>query len=210
MHKAAQGQPIPMSRSGTYEPFGTTTVSGTSGNPFQYTGRENDGTGLYYYRTRYYSPRVHRFASEDPIRFYAGPNFYTYVSNRVTRFSDPWGLDPSQRSKFSFSFGYTWGTDGMQCTGIANCTPTTTFPPEFKLGVQLNYNQPPPHLNPLNVNVNIYSHNPTTYVGFGINGSAGTYIYENPNPGPGGQTMLQQGLSLDLGVGAGPPVSISR
>jgi RHS repeat-associated protein len=52
----------------TYEPFGRTTVTGaTSQNAFQYTGRENDGTGLYYYRARYYSPMLHRFASEDPI-----------------------------------------------------------------------------------------------------------------------------------------------
>lgn len=33
----------------TYEPFGAVTISGeASDNPFQYTGRENDGTGLYY------------------------------------------------------------------------------------------------------------------------------------------------------------------
>ncbi len=51
----------------TYEPFGRTTSSGqASSNPFQYTGRENDGTGLYYYRARYYSPTFQRFLSEDP------------------------------------------------------------------------------------------------------------------------------------------------
>ena len=45
----------------TYEPFGQVTVaSAPSTNPFQYTGREQDGTGLYYYRTRYY----HRIRSE--------------------------------------------------------------------------------------------------------------------------------------------------
>ena len=33
----------------TYEPFGNTTPLGASStNSFQYTGRENDGTGLYY------------------------------------------------------------------------------------------------------------------------------------------------------------------
>ena len=33
----------------TYEPFGQTTVTGaTSSNQHQYTGPENDGTGLYY------------------------------------------------------------------------------------------------------------------------------------------------------------------
>ncbi len=50
-----------------YEAFGKTTVTGISSNPFQYTGRENDGTGLYDYRARYYSTSSARFISEDPI-----------------------------------------------------------------------------------------------------------------------------------------------
>lgn len=53
----------------TYEPFGKTTIAGASNtNPYQYTGRENDGTGLYYYRARYYHPALQRFISEDPWR----------------------------------------------------------------------------------------------------------------------------------------------
>ncbi len=40
----------------TYDPFGNSTSSGAaSTNPYQYTGRENDGTGLQYSRARYYS-----------------------------------------------------------------------------------------------------------------------------------------------------------
>jgi RHS repeat-associated protein len=50
-----------------YDPFGNATLTGASANPFQYTGRENDGTGLYYYRARYYSPAIRRFLSEDPL-----------------------------------------------------------------------------------------------------------------------------------------------
>jgi hypothetical protein len=43
----------------TYRPFGSTTVSGSAnGNICQFTGRENDGTGLYFYRARYYSPHL--------------------------------------------------------------------------------------------------------------------------------------------------------
>jgi RHS repeat-associated protein len=46
----------------------TSTVSGTqSDNSQQYTGRENDQTGLMYYRARYYNPACARFISEDPI-----------------------------------------------------------------------------------------------------------------------------------------------
>ncbi len=51
----------------TYDPFGNTSMTGMSSNPYQYTGRENDGTGLYFYRARYYSPQLHRFLGEDPI-----------------------------------------------------------------------------------------------------------------------------------------------
>ncbi len=67
----------------TYGAFGSTSATGTgSGNTAQYTGRENDGTGLYYYRARYYSPGLQRFVSEDPLEFGAGdPNLYAYVGN---------------------------------------------------------------------------------------------------------------------------------
>jgi RHS repeat-associated protein len=79
----------------TYEPFGKTSASGTaSSNTSQFTARENDGTGLYYYRARYYSPSLQRFICEDPIGLIAGPNLYAYVNNAPLDFSDPLGLDP--------------------------------------------------------------------------------------------------------------------
>ena len=78
----------------TYDPFGNVTISGeASDNPFQYTGRENDETGLYYYRFRYYSPELQRFISEDPIGLLGGINLYSYVRNRPTRYIDQMGLD---------------------------------------------------------------------------------------------------------------------
>jgi RHS repeat-associated protein len=78
----------------TYEPFGKSTVTGASNsNPFQFTGRENDGTGLYYYRARYSHPTLQRFLSEDPIEFRGGDvNLYAYVVNNPIRFTDPHGL----------------------------------------------------------------------------------------------------------------------
>ena len=79
----------------TYEPFGQTTVTGAqSTNPFQYTGRENDGTGLYYYRARYYYPALQRFISQDPIGLRGGINLYRYVRNDPVNLLDPWGLEP--------------------------------------------------------------------------------------------------------------------
>jgi RHS repeat-associated protein len=79
----------------TYEPFGSTTASGAiNGNPFQYTGRENEANGLYYYRARYYNATLQRFISEDPLGLSGGDaNFYVYTGDSPTNFIDPLGLD---------------------------------------------------------------------------------------------------------------------
>lgn len=77
----------------TYEPYGRTTVEGTAVNPHQYTGRENDWTGLYYYRARYYQAALGRFVSEDPLGLAAGDaNLYAYVRNQPATLTDPFGL----------------------------------------------------------------------------------------------------------------------
>jgi RHS repeat-associated protein len=73
----------------TYEPFGKTSATGGSNtNPYQYTGRENDGTGLYYYRARYYHPSLGRFLSEDSIFNLLAPNRYVAVHNNPLAFVD--------------------------------------------------------------------------------------------------------------------------
>jgi RHS repeat-associated protein len=79
-----------------YEPFGSTTTSGSSTtSAYGFTGREADGTGLYYYRARYYDVRLQRFAGEDPIGFAAGDaNLHAYVWNAPTLWADPTGLLP--------------------------------------------------------------------------------------------------------------------
>ena len=77
----------------TYEPFGETTASGSpTSNSFQYTGRENDGTGLQFYRARYYSAAYGRFISEDPIGTAGGLNLYSYVDNDPVNLVDALGL----------------------------------------------------------------------------------------------------------------------
>ncbi|WP_447601944.1 RHS repeat-associated core domain-containing protein [Nitrospira sp. Nam80] len=77
----------------TQEPFGKTTKTGTSANSFQFTGRENDGTGLYYYRARYYSTSLNRFVGEDLFAGYIlvpeTLNRYSYVLNDPLYFRDP-------------------------------------------------------------------------------------------------------------------------
>jgi RHS repeat-associated protein len=75
-----------------YEPYGETTATGAaSNNTSQYTGRENDATGLYYYRARYYHPIAKRFISEDPIGLAGGVNAYAYVEGNPVSFADPLG-----------------------------------------------------------------------------------------------------------------------
>jgi RHS repeat-associated protein len=78
----------------TYQPFGATTTGGTgNSNPYQFTGRENDGTGLYFYRARYYSQGFGRFVSQDLRGFGGGgSNLYGYVFENPMSATDPSGL----------------------------------------------------------------------------------------------------------------------
>jgi RHS repeat-associated protein len=80
----------------TYTAFGVPARQGSAGvQPFAFTGREWDvELGLYYYRARYYDPKVGRFLSRDPLGLAAGPNPYTYVANRPTNAIDPSGANP--------------------------------------------------------------------------------------------------------------------
>jgi len=80
----------------TYGPFGVTTLTGLSStNPYQFTGRENAGNGLYYYRARYYNATLGRFISEDPAGFDGGNlNLYAYVFDNPVNFTDPSGKCP--------------------------------------------------------------------------------------------------------------------
>ena len=78
----------------TYEPFGYATQTGlASSSSYKYTGREDDGSGLNYYRARYYHPRLQRFIGEDPNGFAGGDtNLYAYVGNSPLNWDDPFGL----------------------------------------------------------------------------------------------------------------------
>lgn len=78
----------------TYEPFGYATQTGlATTNSYKYTGREDDGTGLLYYRARYYHPRLQRFIGEDPLEYGGGDmNLYAYVEENPLLYTDPLGL----------------------------------------------------------------------------------------------------------------------
>lgn len=76
-----------------YSPYGESqSLVDGGGNPLQYTGRENDGTGLYYYRARYYDPRLKQFISDDPIGLAGGMNYRAYVGGDPVSLNDPSGL----------------------------------------------------------------------------------------------------------------------
>ena len=95
-------------RSGTlverylYESFGTLTLRAPDGtvlphsavgNPYGFTGREVDAeSGLYYYRSRYYDPKIGRFLQEDLMGLAGGDiNLYRYVFNNAVNLVDPFG-----------------------------------------------------------------------------------------------------------------------
>lgn len=120
----------------TYEPYGNTTVSGNAQNPHQFTGRDNDGTGLYYYRARYYSPKFGRFISEDPAGLTGGANLYRYALDSPFTFKDPFGLtatcyyaqdtghlvcyDDDSGSKIVDVTAYSGGNEGRNPGGVNN------------------------------------------------------------------------------------------
>jgi RHS repeat-associated protein len=125
----------------TYQPFGQTTSSGAStANPFGFTGRENDATGLYYYRARYHSPLTARFASEDPLEYFgqfgnSSSNLYAYVKDSPVMLVDPTGQQaeviviPDILAKLGAAVGgLSAGTVGvgLGVTGAVMCAASPT------------------------------------------------------------------------------------
>jgi RHS repeat-associated protein len=94
-----------------YQPFGQASPNPSPGDPqpFQFAGRENDGTGLYYCRARYYVPDWGRFLSEDLAG--SGLNWYLYCNNNPVNCTDPTGHDWLNNAA-NFFGGYGDGLTG--------------------------------------------------------------------------------------------------
>ncbi|MBL8085612.1 MAG: hypothetical protein JNN26_23500, partial [Candidatus Obscuribacter sp.] len=92
-----------------YSPSGESpSMSGTSHG---YTGQRYDSeTGLYYYKMRYYSPKLGRFLQADPIGYQGGTNLYLISSLAPMGVSDPYGLAASfHEVSFTVYLGkYPW------------------------------------------------------------------------------------------------------
>lgn len=73
-------------------------------NSAEFTGRENDGNGLYYYRARFYTPVPGRFVSEDPIGWRGGANLYKYVMDDPTDLIDPLGYGPLDCARWLYDY----------------------------------------------------------------------------------------------------------
>ena len=70
-------------------------TSAAPAEPYGYTAREPDASGLVYYRARYYDSSLGRFTQRDPLGLGAGLNDYAYVGGKPVDTADPGGMDPS-------------------------------------------------------------------------------------------------------------------
>ncbi|MDQ7247297.1 RHS repeat-associated core domain-containing protein [Dongia sedimenti] len=105
-----------------YDPYGVTSQTGAANdNPYQFTGRQNDGTGLYYSRARYYNPSWGRFVSEDPIGLGGGINQYAYVQGNPVSKTDPTGQDPTSSSSSSSTAPTTYPHSDAPMNGTQVC-----------------------------------------------------------------------------------------
>ena len=93
-----------------YYPFGGTAVWAASNEveaeykTVRYSGKERDGTGLYYYGHRYYAPWLCRWVSADPAGEVDGLNLFRMVRNNPVTYFDNTG-----EATFKDNVDYTRG-----------------------------------------------------------------------------------------------------
>ena len=72
-----------------YYPYGATRTASGSISAYQFSGKEKDVTGLYYFGARYYDPTIGRWLSCDPAE--QGWSPYVYCGNNPIIMVDPDG-----------------------------------------------------------------------------------------------------------------------
>lgn len=95
-----------------YSAFGETIISEeTTPNRLRYNAQtEDELTGLYYLRARYYAPNIGRFTQEDVI-YNDGLNLYAYCGSNPVMYSDPSGfVKETCKSKVGGECGSESGT----------------------------------------------------------------------------------------------------
>ncbi|WP_216361273.1 RHS repeat-associated core domain-containing protein [Caulobacter mirabilis] len=133
LHADGQGSIINSSNSAgaagtpvTYSPYGEMSGALPANVPFGYTGRYHDAeTGLWYYRARYYHPRLGQFLQVDPVGTKDDPNLTLYVGADPVNKNDPTG-----KQAMGFEIGQDRRakkevTDGVEGNGA----PTPPPPP---------------------------------------------------------------------------------
>lgn len=91
---ATSGSAGTVSNKNKIGPFGEVgSLAGTCN--FGFTGQRYDSElSLYYFKRRYYSPKLGRFLQADPLGFTdSSLHLYTYANNNPLRYTDPMGLE---------------------------------------------------------------------------------------------------------------------
>lgn len=121
----------------SYDPYGNTEQSDTTTgftNPYQYTGREADAPGLYFYRARYYSSLMGGFISQDKLWFGGGQSsFYAYAGGDPVDHADSNGLGgpiSGPRVPSSFSWRRPPGAGGSYGQGVGGSGDPNSNDPE--------------------------------------------------------------------------------
>ena len=93
-----------VSQASLYQPYGASLKDSKKASEkvstYSFSGKEEDGSGLYYFEARYYDPVTTRFVSPDPlfavdmekcIESIIECNLYQYTGNNPVNFVDPTG-----------------------------------------------------------------------------------------------------------------------
>lgn len=75
-----------------FSSWGYSQTESTISNPWRFSSKRTDPTGLVYFGRRYYNPITGRWLTPDPIGHTAGPNLYAYVHNNPLIHLDLYGL----------------------------------------------------------------------------------------------------------------------